>query len=107
MDETELLKLYLELESLRFKDKFTYDIEVDEALAASSMRIPAMLIQPFVENAVHHGVNNLNGKTGLITVRLSFSGVHLLVVIEDNGIGREQALRLHGQAKSTLAQVCR
>jgi Histidine kinase/Y_Y_Y domain len=103
MDETELLKLYLELESLRFKDKFTYDIEVDEALAASSMRIPAMLIQPFVENAVHHGVNNLNGKTGLITVRLSFSGVHLLVVIEDNGIGREQALRLHGAGKEHLS----
>jgi LytS/YehU family sensor histidine kinase len=102
-DEIELLKLYLELESLRFKDKFAYKILVDEEITNSSIRIPAMLIQPFVENAIRHGVNNLSGKTGMVTVLLNFKGAELLTSIEDNGIGRKKALTLQGTGKDHLS----
>jgi anti-sigma regulatory factor (Ser/Thr protein kinase) len=102
-DEIELLKLYLELESLRFKDKFTYSILLDEDIKNSSMRIPAMLIQPFVENAIRHGVNNLSGKTGKVTVQLNFKDAHLLTTVEDNGIGRQKALTLQGTGKDHLS----
>ncbi len=102
-DEMELLKLYLELESLRFKDKFTYEITADDTVTNSSVRIPAMLIQPFVENAIRHGVNNLSGKTGVVRVSLDFNGPHLLTCVEDNGIGREKALTLQGTGKDHLS----
>jgi Histidine kinase/Y_Y_Y domain/Two component regulator propeller len=102
-DEIELLKLYLELESLRFKDKFTYSILADDDITNSSLRIPAMLIQPFVENAIRHGVNNLVGKTGKATVLLVFKGAQLLTTVEDNGIGRQKALTLQGTGKNHLS----
>jgi two-component system, LytTR family, sensor kinase len=102
-DETELLKLYLELESLRFKDKFVYQLLVDDAVANSSIRIPAMLIQPYVENAIRHGINNLSGKKGMVTVTLHMEGEQLLACVEDNGIGRQKALLLQGTGKDHLS----
>jgi ligand-binding sensor domain-containing protein len=102
-DEIELLKLYLELESLRFKDKFQYSIDVAEDVTNSAIRIPAMLIQPFVENAVHHGINNLAGKKGIVTIKLGFSGTQLEARVEDNGIGRKKALALQNKAANHLS----
>jgi ligand-binding sensor domain-containing protein/anti-sigma regulatory factor (Ser/Thr protein kinase) len=102
-DETELLKLYLELESMRFKDKFVYNILVDESITDSSMRIPAMLVQPYVENAVHHGINNLNGKKGIVNVSLQSENGLLVVSVEDNGIGRQKAFSLQGAGKDHLS----
>ncbi len=93
-NEMELLKLYLELESLRFKGKFLYHVHVDEVLLSGKLLIPAMLIQPFVENAVRHGVNNLPGEDGLITVTLQLDGQKLVATIEDNGVGRARSAQL-------------
>ena len=92
--EIELLKLYLELESLRFRDKFVYHVHADAELLSGNLLIPAMLIQPYVENAVRHGVNNLPGNSGMITVSLHIEGAHLVTRIEDNGVGRMQARTL-------------
>lgn len=102
-NELELLELYLQLESLRFKDKFVYRLQIDEALPMSNLRIPAMLMQPFVENAVHHGINNLPGSNGLITVTLQQAGNTLLASIEDNGIGRDKAAQLKDTQKEHLS----
>lgn len=102
-NEIELLELYLQLESLRFKDKFVYHLQIDEALPLSNLRIPAMLMQPFVENAVHHGINNMAGSNGLITVSLQQTGNTLVASIEDNGIGREKAAQLKDTQKEHLS----
>jgi Histidine kinase/Y_Y_Y domain/Two component regulator propeller len=102
-DETELLKLYLELESLRFKDKFTWQILLDDTVTGRSLRIPAMLIQPYVENAIRHGVNNLENRTGMVTVTLTMQNELLLVIVNDNGIGREKALLLKGTGKDHMS----
>ena len=87
-DELDALQLYLELESIRFRDKFDYKITVDEEVDPLMYKIPTMLIQPYVENAISHGLM-LRPEKGLVTVTISLGNNYLACVIEDNGIGRE------------------
>jgi LytS/YehU family sensor histidine kinase len=89
-DELDALNLYLELELIRFKDKFEYMITVDEEIDTLLYKIPTMLIQPFVENSISHGVMPCEYK-GLIKIDLKLEDEYLTCVIEDNGIGREAA----------------
>ncbi|HPF04072.1 MAG TPA: histidine kinase [Bacteroidales bacterium] len=89
-DELDALKLYLDLECLRFKDKFEYRITVDEEIDPLMYKIPTMLIQPYVENSICHGLIPLEGK-GYVSIDLKLKPDHILCIIEDNGIGREAA----------------
>lgn len=89
-DELEALRLYLELESLRFKDKFDYQINVDEDIDTLLFKVPTMLIQPFVENSISHGLMPGEGK-GFLKVDLKLEKDYISCTIEDNGIGREAA----------------
>ena len=101
------LRQYLELEYLRFRDKFTYTINIDESLDSDSVMIPNMLIQPQLENAVWHG---LRYKDSAGTLSLSFvaDGENILVVIEDNGIGLKKSMELkteHQKAHNSRGQT--
>jgi tetratricopeptide (TPR) repeat protein len=89
-DEMEALQLYLELEKLRFKEKFTYEIEVDDEIDTLQYKIPTMLIQPYVENAICHGIVNKEDP-GYVKIVLSLGTNYISCLIEDNGIGREAA----------------
>jgi tetratricopeptide (TPR) repeat protein len=89
-DELNALNLYLELESIRFKDKFEYNITVDEEIDPLMHKVPTMLIQPYVENSICHGLLAKEGK-GLVNIDLKLKDDYILCVIEDNGIGREAA----------------
>lgn len=87
-DELEVLQRYLELEHLRFQKDFEYRIKVEENINPNQVRIPIMMVQPFVENAIWHGLMN---KSGERMVRVSFSMTneqYLYCVIDDNGLGR-------------------
>ncbi|HET6724000.1 MAG TPA: histidine kinase [Chitinophagaceae bacterium] len=100
-DELEALELYMQMESLRFKNKFSYSIAVDENVETSSIVIPPMLIQPYVENAIWHGLmHKTNGTEGLVKINISKNADDLLCVIEDNGIGRKKAAELKGQKQN-------
>ena len=92
-DELDALELYLELESLRFKEKFDYQIEVDDDIDVLIHKIPTMLIQPYVENAICHGLMNKDDK-GFLNVNLQLVHDHIMCTIEDNGIGREAAMEI-------------
>ncbi|MBC8436174.1 MAG: histidine kinase [Bacteroidetes bacterium] len=92
-DELEALQLYLELEKLRFKDKFSYEIDVDEEIDILQYKIPTMLIQPYVENAICHGLINKED-SGELKIALSLEYDYISCVIEDNGIGREAAVEI-------------
>ncbi|MBW6474381.1 MAG: histidine kinase [Anaerolineaceae bacterium] len=92
-EEISTIENYLALQKVRFSDKFDYDIEADDALDPESTFIPPMLTQPFIENSIEHGIRNLEGK-GKVTVRFISRNDHLLLEIEDNGIGRERAQEL-------------
>ena len=97
-DELEALDLYLQMEELRFKDKFRYEINIDKDLELSSILIPPMLIQPFVENAVWHGLmHKKDGITGTVEINISQRDNNLVCVIQDNGIGRAKAEELKAQ----------
>ena len=87
-DEIETCKLYLQLEAMRFDTKFSYAFDIDDTIDLKSIQIPALIIQPFIENAIWHGIvpRNTGGQVSLNVLRKD--GV-VEVVIDDDGIGRE------------------
>lgn len=91
--ELEQLKSYLDLEQLRFSDKFVYELAVDEALDTDAVMIPNMLIQPHLENAVWHGLRYKATK-GLLRVTFERQANVLQVVITDDGIGLAESQKL-------------
>jgi putative methionine-R-sulfoxide reductase with GAF domain/anti-sigma regulatory factor (Ser/Thr protein kinase) len=88
--ELEMLQLYLSLESLRFSQSFNYKIEVDENIDTDDLNVPSMLIQPFVENAIWHGLRNKAGEK-IISVKCKEEDGILIITIDDNGVGRKEA----------------
>ncbi len=88
-EEIERLKLYLSLEKMRFEDKFDYDIRIDKELDKSETQIPPMILQPFVENSIKHGIMPLESKGEILVDILCIDEHTLKVEIRDNGIGIE------------------
>ncbi|MEY3442510.1 MAG: hypothetical protein RLZZ519_791 [Bacteroidota bacterium] len=95
-DEIQAITLYLELEKSRFGDEFRFQIEVGPALSTNAIYLPSMIIQPFVENAVKHGLLHLSG---LKELRVTFrdEGELLVIEVDDNGIGRRRSEELNRQ----------
>ena len=99
--EIELLELYVKLEHFRFQDKFDYQLRVDPAIDVDQYVIPPMLLQPYVENAVWHGLRYKEEK-GLLEIDFTQGAADAVVVtIRDNGIGRERskAMKTDNQKK--------
>ena len=99
--EIELIKLYTQLEHFRFQDKFEYTIDIDEELQVSDYEIPPMLLQPYIENAVWHGLRYKSEK-GYLKINIEEDKPqNLKITITDNGIGREEskALKTNHQKK--------
>lgn len=97
-NEIENLTKYLELEHLRFKDKFDFKIIVDEKLDYDTIWIPNMIIQPHLENAIWHGLRYKEEK-GLLKMTFSLEGKNIHITIDDNGIGptKSSELKTHNQ----------
>lgn len=93
-EEIDALKLYLELEKMRFKDGFSYQLNITNIENADLIEFPPMIIQPYVENAIKHGLLHLDGNREL-SVSFNLSADSLLVVIDDNGIGRKRSAELN------------
>jgi len=93
-DEIESLQLYMDLEKLRMNNKFDYSIDIDESLDAQFEEIPPLLIQPYVENAIWHGISHKTSN-GFIKLILSLESENLLkCTIEDDGVGREKTMKM-------------
>ena len=91
-EEFERLELYLVLEHMRFKDKFTYRMDVDTSVQASQVRIPAMMLQPYVENSIWHGILPME-RPGEVTISAHAIGDgRIRVMIVDDGIGIAQSI---------------
>ncbi|TAD82957.1 MAG: hypothetical protein EAY75_15535 [Bacteroidetes bacterium] len=100
-EEIKALKLYLEMERMRFDDTLEFGFEVSAGIKAGHIRIPSMIVQPFVENAIKHGL--LHRKTQrelLISFTLQEQGSLLKVTIDDNGIGRAKSAELNRRKNS-------
>ena len=89
--EVEALELYVELEALRASFCFDYEIIVEDSLNAENLFIPPMIIQPYIENAILHGIIPLSDRRGKLCIKFSKNGSVLKCVIDDNGIGRRKA----------------
>jgi hypothetical protein len=96
-DELEMLRLYLDMENLRFNNGFDYNIDVDENVDSQNIFIPPLLFQPFAENAVWHGLMHKK-KRGKLQISLSTENNILKFIIEDNGIGRAAAATLRSKS---------
>ncbi|MFY0675383.1 MAG: histidine kinase [Bacteroidia bacterium] len=97
-DELKVLKLYLELEGLRFEDSFEYKLTVGASINPQAVEIPSMLIQPYVENAIKHGLLHKKANRKLnVDFEIIDDQNELLVVIEDNGVGRDVAEAINAQ----------
>jgi ligand-binding sensor domain-containing protein len=92
-DDLEALKLYLELEQMRFEDKFEYKIEIDGNVDLDYDIMPPMLLQPYVENAILHGLTPKKEK-GLLTIGVRTEDQFIVCTITDNGIGRKKAAEI-------------
>jgi len=92
-EEIEILTLYVELESVRFKDKFTYRIHCDEHIDTDEIRIPTLLVQPFVENAIWHGLMHREDVKELL-IEFTEENNFIKCIVQDNGIGRERSAAL-------------
>jgi tetratricopeptide (TPR) repeat protein/anti-sigma regulatory factor (Ser/Thr protein kinase) len=103
-DETDMLRLYLEMEQLRFKDKFSYNITYGNDIKTSDIMIPPLLLQPFCENAIWHGLMHKNGP-GHLCIHFAAKQQVLQCTITDNGIGRMKAEEIKkgtGESRKSL-----
>ena len=91
--ELEALSLYLEMEALRFNDHFSYKISVPKDLDIELLKVPPLIIQPYVENAIWHGLMHKEEK-GQLDIEISQEDEHLYFKVTDNGIGRKRASEL-------------
>ena len=96
--EIEALKLYVEMEMLRFNDKFEYQVNIDKNVEADDIEIPPMVIQPYVENAIWHGLMHKENGKGKLLVNITKTNGTLSCVVEDNGVGREKAKALKSKS---------
>ncbi len=99
--EVGILGLYIKLEHFRFKNKFDYTFDVDEDINQEEFYIPPMLIQPYIENAVWHGLR-YKEEMGFLSVKMFQEADQLMVEITDNGIGRKKSGELKTKNQKSL-----
>jgi len=101
-EEVKYLKSYLNLEQMANNNKFDWDIEVDPEVE-DDIRIPTMIIQPFVENAILHGVKSLKERRGKIQLAFEMTGTKIIFKVIDNGVGRKAAALLKSSNHKSVA----
>jgi ligand-binding sensor domain-containing protein len=99
-NEVDALRLYLDLEAVRFDHQFSYKIDIDPNLDVSALRVPPLIIQPYAENAIWHGLMHKEEK-GHLLIELVDGGTFLICRITDDGIGRQKAAELKSKSAST------
>lgn len=107
-EEIDLIKEYIEIEQIRFSNKFQYKIIIHSDIQDEILLIPTMILQPFVENAILHGLAPLENNNGLLTVEIAFfNNSKLQITISDNGVGRKNsnAKNLHKNHESLATQL--
>jgi PAS domain S-box-containing protein len=92
-EEIEMIKNYVDLEQTRFENKFTFELNIDNDVEVDNIEIPSLLIQPYIENAILHGLYNKTGP-GKLSINVKEDNECLLFEIIDDGIGREAAQKL-------------
>jgi two-component sensor histidine kinase len=95
-EELEAIRLYLDIEKVRFNDDFIYNINTPNTINSDTVLFPPMLIQPYVENAIKHGLLHKKGEKQL-KIDFNIEGGRMIVSIDDNGIGRKQSAEINAK----------
>ena len=95
--ELEALKLYIDMEEMRFENRFDYQIHVDDNIELEYVEVPPLLLQPYVENAIWHGLMHKEAR-GKLNIEITRDGTRLQCMIEDNGIGRHKAQQVKSRS---------
>ncbi|MBL7941562.1 MAG: histidine kinase [Flavobacteriales bacterium] len=102
-EEIERLELYLKLEHMRFKDKFEYHINIEEGVDTETTLVPAMLLQPFLENSIWHGLLPKGGD-GKVSIDIFRKNGSIHFIISDNGIGIENSLKRKNETDQHISK---
>jgi two-component system LytT family sensor kinase len=95
--DLQALELYIELEVIRCNHWFTYTLDVDDDLLEDGYKIPPLLLQPYIENAIVHGLRHKEKQGGKLFVGIKRESGHVVISIEDNGIGRMNSIRMNNE----------
>jgi two-component sensor histidine kinase len=98
-NEIKYLKRYLELEIMRFGHSFDYSIEVDAEIDSDMVSLPTMILQPYIENSIRHGIRYKENGGGRIDIKFQKSEEGFICIIQDNGIGRKKANEYKSRVK--------
>jgi LytS/YehU family sensor histidine kinase len=101
--DIETLELYLDMETLRWDRKINYSIRVDPMIRNGDYKVPPMIIQPFVENAIHHGLLNKSGNDKRVDISVDLEKESIRYTIVDNGVGRTKAAEFKNLNKPSHA----
>ncbi len=93
-NDLKALQLYIELEQMRYAHKFLVKYNIDANMLDEDYMIPPMIIQPFVENAILHGLRNRPNNNGILNVSATVQDGYIIISVEDNGIGRTKSATL-------------
>ena len=96
-DEIDALELYISIENLRFKNTIDFSLNIDESVNLETIKIPPLILQPFIENAIWHGLSPKEGSKKLKVSVVNDSLNYVQIIIEDNGIGRKKAKEFKAQ----------
>jgi ligand-binding sensor domain-containing protein len=96
-EEASYLKKYLDMERMRFGDNFSYSITIDDSFNAEEIQMPALLLQPYVENSLRHGIRYKKEGGGKVDISFSVKHNNLYCTIKDNGVGRDKAATFKGR----------
>lgn len=97
--ELTAMENYLSLQQLRLNNNFDYHVQVDQTINPLAIELPPMLFQPFIENAIDHGLNHLTDRKGWLEISITGWNGALKVVIRDNGVGRTKSAELNGSMR--------
>jgi len=99
-NEIKALELYIQLEAVRFDDAFIYSINIDKNISTKTLQIPPLIIQPYVENAIWHGLLHKQNGVGKLEINVSIIDGDLNIKITDNGVGRAKATLIKNSTTS-------
>jgi ligand-binding sensor domain-containing protein len=98
-EELQTIELYMIIEGMRFSNQFSYQIVLSPEIQPGSIRIPSLLLQPYVENAIWHGLLHKDGEKNIVISVKRNDQQYICIEIEDNGVGREKARQLESKTK--------
>ena len=94
-DEIETMELYLNIENIRFNNEIDFSVSVDKSLSLDTIKIPGLILQPFIENAIWHGLSSKKENRRLELIIEGYNKTHIQISIVDNGIGREKSAEIN------------